>query len=74
MLQALREIIGNGRFLTLVRRWLDENRYGHGTTAEFIALSEEVSGFSGPELARLDDFFGEWLFGTTKPTITPDNF
>ena len=74
MLQALREIIGNSRFLALARRWHDENEYGHGTTAEFIQLSKDGSGLTGANLAKLDTFFQQWLFGTTKPTITGDNF
>ncbi len=74
MLQALREIIGDGRFFSLARTWHAQHRHSNGNTAQFIALAKEESGFSGANLAKLDTFFQQWLFGTTKPTITGDNF
>jgi aminopeptidase N len=74
MLEALRQIVGNGRFLELARTWHADHRYGHGTTAEFIALAKSKSGLSGGDLTKLDTFFGQWLFGTTMPTITGANF
>ena len=37
---------------------------GTGTTAQFIALAERVSG------QQLDDLFDAWLFTGSKPTVT----
>ena len=39
--------------------------HGHGTTAQFIVLAKQTSGFSGADLTKLDTFFQQWLFGTT---------
>ena len=44
------------------------------STAEFIAVAEELSGFTGAELELLDQYFQEWLYGETKPTILPEDF
>ena len=74
MLEALREIVGDAKFFTIARRWPSEHRYGNATTAQFIALCEEVSGFSGAQLDKLDLFFQQWLYGSGMPTITGSNF
>jgi aminopeptidase N len=67
-LQALRNRIGDDAvFWTLLRRWVDERAGGTGTTAQFEALAEEVSGLD------LDGFFDAWLHSTTKPGPGPDN-
>ena len=54
---ALRRTIGDAAFFTLLHRWTVEHRYGTATTAEFIALAEQVAG------RPLDDFFHAWLRG-----------
>jgi aminopeptidase N len=61
-LQALREKIGDDKFFTILRTWYRDHRYGNVTTADFIALSEKVSG------ADLDAFFTTWLYTAGKPT------
>ena len=43
---------------------MSERGGGTGTTAQFIELSERVSG------QQLDDLFDAWLFTGTKPEIT----
>jgi aminopeptidase N len=60
-LQALREKVGDSAFLEIMRRWYSQNRNGNVTTADFIALSERVSG------RQLDEFFEVWLFEDGKP-------
>jgi aminopeptidase N len=74
MLEALHQIMGRANFLDLASDWHAGHRHGHGTTAQFIALAKDRSGFSGANLAKLDTFFQQWLFGTTMPTITGSNF
>lgn len=74
MIEALRQILGETEFTRLTRQWQGAHRYGNGTEAEFIELAQEVSGFTGAQLARLNDFFQEWLYGTTQPLITGENF
>jgi aminopeptidase N len=61
-LQALREKIGDEKFFAILRTWAAEHRYGNGSTQEFIALSERISG------ADLADFFRVWLYTPSKPT------
>ena len=61
-MQALRQKIGEPAFTTLIKRWYAENKDGNVTTADFIALSEEVSG------QQLDAFFQTWLYTPGKPT------
>ena len=60
-LYALRQAIGDAAFATLLKTWPAEQRNGNGTTAEFIATAERVSG------KDLDRLFQTWLYGTTKP-------
>jgi aminopeptidase N len=60
-LQALRVAVGSDDFFQILRTWARDHRNGHGTTPEFIALAERISGRS---LARL---FDVWLFTTSKP-------
>ena len=63
-LQALRNEIGDDDFWRIVRQWAAQ-RDGHGTTPEFIALAERISG------QQLDEFFDVWLFTGEKPA-SPD--
>ena len=61
-LQALRNRIGDDDFWALLRRWVADREGGNGSTAQFEALAEEVSG-AGPRrvlrrLAALDDQAG----------------
>jgi aminopeptidase N len=66
-LQALRQRIGEEDFWVLVRRWVDENRYGNGSTPAFSALAEQVSG------EDLDGFFQAWLRERSRPASTAEN-
>ena len=59
--QALRNEVGDDTFWDIVREWASRNSGGHGTTPEFIALAEEISG------RQLDDLFDTWLFTAEKP-------
>ena len=61
-LQALREKIGEDKFFAILRTWAADHRDGHGTTPEFIALAERISG------QDLGAFFQTWLYTKGKPT------
>lgn len=61
-LHAVRTEVGDDAFFELLRRWAEDNQNGHGSTAEFIALAEEVSDQS------LGDLFDAWLSDPTIPT------
>jgi aminopeptidase N len=66
-LQALRQRIGNADFWAVMRSWVRSNRIGNGSTAEFQAVAERLSG------ANLDGFFDAWFFTPTKPARTRAN-
>jgi len=63
-LQALRNRVGDAAFWQIARQWVQERGGGTGTTAQFIALAERVSG------EKLDDLFDAWLFTGSRPTTT----
>jgi len=63
-LQVLRNRVGDDAFWQIARDWVSERGGGTGTTAQFIELSERVSG------QQLDDLFDAWLFTASKPSIT----
>lgn len=74
MLEGFREIIGPAAFDDFAKALQTQFAHGNIDTPEFITFAEQHSGLSGAQLTRLDDYFQQWLYGTTKPTITPDNF
>jgi aminopeptidase N len=63
-LEALRQRVGNSAFDTILRRWATEHRYGTVRTAQFVRLSEQVSG------QDLDAFFRAWLEVPAKPPVS----
>ncbi len=60
-LQALRETVGDGAFFEILRTWASERAGAHGSTPEFIALAEAISG------QRLGDLFQAWLYNPISP-------
>lgn len=61
VLEKLRETVGDKAFFAVLRSWAADRRYGHGDSAQFIALSEKISG------KKLDSLFATWLYGQGKP-------
>ncbi len=74
MIEAIREILGEAKFTRLTRQWQGAHRYANETKEQFLSLVREISGFTGAELAKLNAFFQEWLYGTAEPAITGENF
>ena len=66
-LQALRHRIGESAFWTTLRTWAADHEGGNGTTEEFQALVEQVSGDD------LDAFFEAWLVTGERPAHTAAN-
>ncbi len=62
-IHALRTEIGDDAFSELLYRWATENADGNVTTADFVALAEEVGG------QQLDDFFTAWVVTPAKPAL-----
>ena len=60
-LQALRVAVGDDTFFRILRTWAQQRAGNTGTTDQFIALAEQLSGKS------LHPLFGTWLYGTTRP-------
>jgi len=62
-LHALRGEIGDADFFALLETWAQSREDGNGTTPEFVALAEQISG------QQLDGFFDAWLFTWSKPPL-----
>jgi predicted metalloprotease with PDZ domain len=62
-LHALRLRVGDDVFFDILRTYYDRFRYASATTADFIAVAEEVSG------EELGEFFDAWLYQETVPPI-----
>ena len=61
-LHAVRLRIGDAAFAALARTWFERHDDTTGSTPQFVALAEEVSG------QDLDAFFEAWLFAPVRPT------
>lgn len=66
VLHMLRGIVGDEKFFTLMRNYLDDPRYAYNvaTTEDFQGVAESVYGSS------LDYFFKECIYGENFPTYT----
>ena len=62
-LVALRRTVGEAHFAELLRRWATGNEDGNVTTADLLALAEDVSG------QQLDGLFRDWPTDTDKPAV-----
>ncbi|HEY0636717.1 MAG TPA: M1 family metallopeptidase [Pseudonocardiaceae bacterium] len=60
---ALRLAVGDEAFLSILRTWVAEQRFGNGTIEQFMALSERISG------QDLDALFRTWLFTAGRPEL-----
>lgn len=67
-LHALRRQIGNDAFFALLRAWVTRNQYANVSTADFVALAEEISGQS------LAEFFQTWLYSPVVPPLPANSF
>ncbi len=67
VLHALRMEVGDERFFQILRTWVKRYFNSTATSADFIALSEEVAG------RELDGVFDAWLFSETVPADVPAN-
>jgi aminopeptidase N len=65
-LHQLRLAVGDEVFFTIVRRWAATHQHGNGTTAQFIALAEKLSG------KDLGELFKTWLFTPGRPALSAD--
>lgn len=63
VLHALRLEVGDEVFFDILRTYTDRFRYGNASTADFIAVAEEVSG------RNLSFFFNGWLYSDSVPDV-----
>jgi aminopeptidase N len=63
-LHALRARLGDASFFSLLRRWVKEHQHRAVTTADFVALAEQVAG------ASLEELFRTWLYERPLPALT----
>jgi aminopeptidase N len=64
-LHYLRELVGDDEFSAILRAWTEKNEHGDGTTPEFQALAEQISG------QDLDAFLQTWLYTPGRPELGP---
>jgi len=62
-LHALRAEVGDDAFFDILRAWVERYGSGNASTAEFIALSEEIAGVD------LGGLFDAWLFSIELPPM-----
>jgi aminopeptidase N len=62
-LHQLRLAVGDDDFFTILRTWAADHRYANGSTEEFTALAEKISG------KDLDALFQAWLYTPSKPVV-----
>lgn len=60
---ALRLRVGDETFFQILRTYTEKFRYGNASTADFIAVAEEVSS------QELGEFFDAWLYDMQIPPI-----
>jgi aminopeptidase N len=62
-LHALRLAVGDDAFFAILRAYADRYQHGNATTADLVALSEEISG------QPLADLFDAWLYQQRVPDL-----
>jgi aminopeptidase N len=62
-LHALRLKVGDEAFFAILKSYYQRYQYGNATTADFIAVAEEISG------QDLGAFFEDWLYAPVMPDI-----
>lgn len=62
-LHQLRTLVGDDMFFQILRSWSATRRHGNGSTEDFRALAETVSG------KPLEALFNAWLFTPGKPKL-----
>ena len=78
MFEAYRQIVGDSAFFAFQKALVTEFEHSMITTAQVVALAkriaQEKAGFEASNLAKLEQFFQQWLYGTVKPTLNPTSF
>lgn len=73
-IQGYREIVGDAAFFRFVKLMTRLFEHRNISTEQFVDLAVLTSGRRVSEWRELHEYFDQWLYGTTRPTITPDTF
>ena len=63
-LVELQRRLGDEAFFSLLTTWVNDHKYGNGSTAQFLALAATYAH------APIDDLSQPWLFGTSLPALS----
>ena len=78
MWEAYRQIVGDTAFWALQKALVTEFEHSVISTDQVIALgkriAQEKGGFEASNLAKLDQFFQQWLWTPGKPALNPTTF
>ncbi len=78
MWEAYRQIVGDTAFWALQKALVTEYEGSVISTDEVIALgkriAQEKGGFEASNLAKLDQFFQQWIWNSGKPALNPTTF
>jgi aminopeptidase N len=78
MLEAYRQIVGDPAFWALQKALVTDYAYSVIDGDQFVALAKQIAqqeaGFEASNLAKLDQFFLQWLHTSGKPSLTPTTF
>jgi aminopeptidase N len=72
--EGYREIVGDDVFFAFTKAIQRDFAHGNLSTAEFIDRAVDASGLTGAQGDLLEEFFQQWLYGESKPSILPDAF
>lgn len=74
MLEGYREIVGTRAFFKFARGLV--HSYGYSTISgeQFIDAATSDSGLGPAGRERLDRYFRQWIYGETKPSLSPADF
>ena len=78
MLEAYRQIVGDTAFFAFQKALVTEYAYSVIDGAQFVALAKRIAaeraGFEACAVRKLDEFFTQWIYTPSKPTLTPTTF
>ena len=76
--EGYRQIVGDTAFFAFQKALVTEYAYGTITGAQVVALARRIAaekaGFEASNLAKLDEYWRQWISTPGKPTLTPTTF
>jgi hypothetical protein len=76
--EGFRQIVGDTAFFAFQKALVTEYAYSTITGDQFKALARRIAaekaGFEASNLAKLDEYWRQWISASGKPTMTPTTF